>query len=135
MGADDLHANGDPVAIIEYHNGDPYATTESNARNSYYGITGYPTAWFDGSYDKVVGGSNTQSMYSSYKPKVDARMLIPTDFTVEIFGDNDGDEYHKPGECSGPGTRGRARKACRSYHHFRWSFFSEPDSIVFRHFV
>jgi PKD repeat protein len=93
MGADDLHANGDPVAIIEYHNGDPYATTESNGRNSYYGITGYPTAWFDGKYNEVVGGSATQSMYSTYKPIVDARMLMQTDFTVEIFGTNDGDDY------------------------------------------
>jgi PKD repeat protein len=93
MGADDLHANGDPVAIIEYHNGDPFATTESNARNSYYSITGYPTAWFDGSYNSVVGGSNTQSMYGSYKPIVDARMLIQTDFTVEIYGENTGNNY------------------------------------------
>ena len=48
MGADDLVANGHEVAIIENHNGDPYATTFSNARNSYYNITGYPTAFFDG---------------------------------------------------------------------------------------
>lgn len=93
MGADDLHENGDPVAIIEYHNGDPYATSESNARNSYYGITGYPTAWFDGSYGSVVGGSTTQTMYSSYLPKVNARMTIPTSFTLEILGQADGDVY------------------------------------------
>lgn len=93
MGADDLHANGDPVAIIEYHNGDPYATTESNARNSYYNITGYPTAWFDGSYNSVVGGSHTQSMYSSYLPIVNARMNIQTPFVLAISGSNDGDDY------------------------------------------
>ena len=27
MGADDLVANGHPVAVIEYHNGDPFANT------------------------------------------------------------------------------------------------------------
>ncbi|HEY9115468.1 MAG TPA: T9SS type A sorting domain-containing protein [Bacteroidales bacterium] len=94
MGADDLHANGDPVAIIEYHNGDPYATTESNARNSYYSISGYPTAWFDGSYNTVVGGSATQSMYGTYLPIVTARMAIPTAFTLEIMGDATGDTYN-----------------------------------------
>ncbi len=93
MGADDLIANGDPAAIIENHNGDPFATSESNARNSYYGITGYPTAWFDGSYDNVVGGSHTQSMYSTYKPIVDARIDMDSDFTLDIFGENDGDNY------------------------------------------
>lgn len=94
MGADDLHENGDPVAIIEYHNGDPYATTESNARNSYYSITGYPTAWFDGSYNQVVGGSHTESMYSDYLPIVTARMAIPTSFTLEIMGSAEGDVYN-----------------------------------------
>ena len=93
MGADDLHANGDPVGIIEYHNGDPYATGESDARNSYYSIPGYPTAWFDGSYDEVVGGSASQSLYNSYKPIVDARMGIKTSFDVIFGGENDGDDY------------------------------------------
>lgn len=93
MGADDLHENGDPVAIIEYHNGDPFATNESNARNSYYNITGYPTAWFDGSYNKVVGGSNTNTMYPQYKPIVDVRMTMQTDFTLEIYGEPNGDDY------------------------------------------
>jgi hypothetical protein len=63
MEADDLHANGDPVAIIEYHNGDPFATIESNDCNTYYRITVYPTAWFDGSYNSDVGGSNTNCIY------------------------------------------------------------------------
>jgi hypothetical protein len=47
MGADDLVANGHDVAIIENHNGDSYTNAASNARNSYYGISGYPTAVFD----------------------------------------------------------------------------------------
>lgn len=107
MGADELHENGDPVAIIEYHNGDPYATTESNARNNYYNISGYPTAWFDGSYASYVGGSHTQSMYSNYLPLVNARMEIQTDFVLEISGSVNGDEYNvyvnveKVGDYSG----------------------------------
>jgi PKD repeat protein len=95
MGADDLHANGDPVAIIEYHNGDPFATTESNARNQqYYGIGGYPTAWFDGKYNTYEGGNANNSLYSAYLPIVNARMGIQTDFTLEIYGSNTGDNYN-----------------------------------------
>lgn len=94
MGADDLHANGDPAAIIENHNGDPYANEYSNTRNNYYGVSGYPTAYFDGSYNEVVGGSNTTSMYSSYKPIVDARILDQSQFAMEIYGEQDGDDYN-----------------------------------------
>jgi hypothetical protein len=94
MGADDLHDNGDPAAIIENHNGDAFANVYSNTRNDYYGISGYPTAFFDGSYNEVVGGSHTVSMYSSYKPIVDARILDPSQFTMEIYGEQDGDDYN-----------------------------------------
>jgi len=95
-GLHDLYTNGDPVAGIEYHsyNGsDPFNTPEAAQRNSYYSITGYPTAWFDGSYDKAVGGGSSGSMYTTYKPKVDARMNIQTSFKIEIFGTNAGDVY------------------------------------------
>jgi|FLOH01.1.fsa_nt_gi PKD repeat protein len=93
MGANDLMENGDPVAVVEYHNGDVFTTTESNARNSYYGITGYPTAHFDGEYTHVIGGSNTQTMYGTYLPIVNARMQMQTAFTLEITGDNTDDDY------------------------------------------
>jgi len=96
MGLHDLYTNGDPVAGIEYHSynsSDPFNTPEAAARNSYYGISGYPTAQFDGEYDEYVGGSNTNTMYASYLPKVTARMAIQTNFTVEIYGDNTGNNY------------------------------------------
>ena len=84
MGADDLVANGHPVAIIENHNGDNFANTYSNARNSYYGITGYPTAFFDGIYS-VVGGSHSNSMYNSYLPYVNNRSNVPSSFILELY--------------------------------------------------
>ena len=134
MGADDLHANGDPVAIIEYHNGDPYATTESNARNSYYSISGYPTAWFDGSYNTVVGGSATQSMYSTYLPIVTARMAIPTAFTLEIMGDATGDTYNivvrvnKVGTYSGTNLKVRFA-VTESDIQYNWQNQSEMNFV------
>ncbi|MCK5052329.1 MAG: Omp28-related outer membrane protein, partial [Candidatus Cloacimonetes bacterium] len=89
MGADDLVANGHEVAIIENHNGDPYATVFSDYRNSYYGITGYPTAWFDGGL-AVVGGSGSSSMYSSYLPRVNQRLAINSSFTIDLEVDGAG---------------------------------------------
>jgi PKD repeat protein len=62
----------------------------SNARNSYYNITGYPTYFFDGILS-VVGGSGTSSMYSYYVPKVNARNAVLSDFTIDVqFVETDG---------------------------------------------
>lgn len=85
MGADDLIANGFEVAVIEYHNGDDYANTYSNARNSYYAVPGFPTAYFDG-LNQVVGGDHTESMYPYYYPKVNQRMAILSSFTIDVTG-------------------------------------------------
>ena len=107
MGADDLIANGHPVAVIENHNGDVFANQFSNARNSYYGISGYPTAKFDG-VGTVSGGSHSSSMYSSYLPYVTARLAIPCDFIVELYGTHTGSQYdmlvkaYKVAPYSGP---------------------------------
>jgi len=85
MGADDLIDNGHDVAVIEYHNGDSFTNTASDARNAYNGVGGYPTAHFDGVL-VYEGGSNSTSMYSNYLPLYNQRIVIDCDFTVEIFG-------------------------------------------------
>lgn len=96
MGLHDLYTNGDPVAGIEYHQyagGAPFNTPEGAIRTSYYGISSYPTAQFDGEYNEYVGGSNTNTLYSSYLPIVNARMADQTNFEVEIYGENSGNNY------------------------------------------
>jgi PKD repeat protein len=93
MGVDDLIANGWPVAAVENHNGDPFANQYSNARNTFYNISGYPTAFFDGG-NSVVGGSHTQSMYSSYWPKVQQRMNVPSPVSIAVWGTHTGMTYN-----------------------------------------
>jgi PKD repeat protein len=93
MGIDDLIEEGMPVAAIENHNGDPFANNYSNARNSYYGISGYPTAFFDGG-NSIVGGSHTESMYDSYLPKVQARMAVPSPVAIQVYGSHSGLDYN-----------------------------------------
>lgn len=92
MGAHDLLTNGKDVAVVKNHNGDSFTNSYSNARNSYYGITGYPTAVFDG-VKYVVGGSNTQSMYTTYLPIYDERKVKNAAYSIEIFGNNTGLDY------------------------------------------
>ena len=89
MGAADLLANGKDVAVIDYHTGDTYANTYSNARLSYYNLGGTPTAWFDGG-NVVVGGSHTVSMYPNYLPKYNLRKNIQSSFAISVTGSNSG---------------------------------------------
>lgn len=84
LGADDLVTNNQPVAIISNHNGDPYANTFSTSRNSFYGITGYPTARFDGLNQYLGGGS--QSLYTTYLPRVNSRMSVESNYSIEATG-------------------------------------------------
>lgn len=85
MGAQDLLDNGHRVAVIKYHTGDIYANSFSAARISYYGISSFPTAKFDGILT-VAGGSQTNSLYSTYLPRYNQRMAAPSSFTVAIYG-------------------------------------------------
>lgn len=87
MGAEDLVANGKEVAIVEYHGGDEYENSHGASRISYYSVTGYPTAVFDGIL-KVVGGDHTQSMYSQYLPKYNQRIAVLSPFTIDVQGEN-----------------------------------------------
>ncbi|MBW6513272.1 MAG: Omp28-related outer membrane protein [Candidatus Syntrophosphaera sp.] len=92
MGCHDLLTNGHPVAIVKNHNGDSYANVYSNARNSFYGIPGYPTAFFDGVVSSV-GGSGTTSMYTTYLPLVNTRLAVASHYTVNATGSNVDNQY------------------------------------------
>lgn len=92
MGAHDLLTNGKDVGVIKNHNGDSFTNSYSDARNSYYGISGYPTAVFDG-VEYVVGGSNTVSMYTTYLPIYESRKVKNSAFNIEIFGTHNALDY------------------------------------------
>ncbi|NQV01063.1 MAG: Omp28-related outer membrane protein [Bacteroidia bacterium] len=94
-GAHDLLANGKQVAVIENHNGDPFANVASNARNSYYGITGYPTANFDG-VTPYVGGQACPNgnVYAGYLPLYDAAYTVVSPLTIDISGTSSGTTYN-----------------------------------------
>jgi hypothetical protein len=95
MGAEDLIANGDTVAVVEYHaynSSDPYYNSFAVARCAYYGITGYPTAFFDGLYS-FIGGSNTQSMYTYYLPLYQQSIAKKTAFELSFSQTHSGSDY------------------------------------------
>jgi len=92
LGADELVSNGHNVGVIENHNGDSFTNSYSDARNAYYGISGYPTAVFGGT-TYFVGGDHNISMYDNYLPLFESRKVINSAFTVGIFGQNTGLDY------------------------------------------
>ena len=92
--ADQLVSEGKSVAVIENHNGDPFTNAASNARNSYYGITGYPTARFDGILYYVGGQACPNgNVYSSYLPIYEQRINTPAYLTLCMSGSAAGNNY------------------------------------------
>jgi hypothetical protein len=91
-GADDLVEAGYDVSVIEFHIGDDYQNDYSVSRDSYYGVGGYPTAYFDGVL-KYEGGSNTESMFNQYLPLYENRADLPSVFDVELDAEVDSRGY------------------------------------------
>ena len=76
------------IAPVAYHTSayspDTYYTNETQARASYYGISGYPTVKLDGTMtvDGVVSGSD--NMYSYYKSRYNQRINVTSPFTIDL---------------------------------------------------
>lgn len=88
MGAQDLkELYPGEVLVLRYHGGgggDPIEYNESVYRlSSFYGISGYPTAWFDG-VETHVGGNQTSSIISTYEPIFLARRDIEAPVSIEL---------------------------------------------------
>jgi PKD repeat protein len=92
--ADQLVAEGKSVAVIEYHDGDPFANAASDARNIYYSISGYPTGHFDGT-SVFVGGAACPSgnVYSNYLPLYDQEIATAAPMNICLSGSNSGNNY------------------------------------------
>ena len=89
LAADDMEHFGKKVAIIEHHNGDPFTTTDSDARLNHYGITGFPTTYFDGGFDQV-GGNATNSIVRNYIPIYNSLINQPSPIDMDMKLVNDG---------------------------------------------
>lgn len=80
-GVNGLMTNNAQVAVINYHAGDSYASTDGNTRLGYYigsGSLGTPTTWVDGVYSLVGGVAGTGSLYTSYNNVYQMRKVVPS---------------------------------------------------------
>jgi len=92
MGVDDMLSNGDSVAVIENHNGDSYAYTASNARNTMYNVSGFPSATFDGMIG-IAGTYGPSTMFPYYHPMYVTRMGTPAPVEMEMSVTHTGLDY------------------------------------------
>jgi hypothetical protein len=87
--AEDFDRN--EVIILAYHGfygNDPYETVEGNARAVYYGgISGTPSVWFDGTYNKVGGtGQGVDAMYDVFVGYIGQRAPVTSPATLSLDG-------------------------------------------------
>jgi thiol-disulfide isomerase/thioredoxin len=91
MGLDQLKdENPETLAVIAYHSSDEFNYANIyNSRSSYYGVSGIPDVFFDGT-ERKTGGSGSQSMYYYYKPMYDRRIAVSPriGFKVVDLGNN-----------------------------------------------
>jgi len=88
MGAEDLIENGKNVAVIEYHDDDDFGNSYGISRMGFYDPwIGYPTAFFDGVLTHM-GGNHTTSLYPTYLPLYEQRIVKPSSFTIDMEGSN-----------------------------------------------
>jgi hypothetical protein len=77
----------DDFTFVQIHIGDAYATTWGNARKAFYGVTGTPTAWFDGVLQCVGAYPSVGQQYGWYLGKFNGRNAYPTDIVMELSGE------------------------------------------------
>jgi thiol-disulfide isomerase/thioredoxin len=73
------------LVVLQYHPqfSDPFGTSETEARISYYGVTGFPTMIFDGTQWDSGGSVNT---YNSYKEIIENKLAVPAEVTISFTG-------------------------------------------------
>ena len=87
MGAVDMIENGDQVIVVKYHNfnaNDPFNSAASAERaGNYYGITGYPTSFADGTLSHE-GGNPTASLFEAYHNHYVQRLARKALYSVDV---------------------------------------------------
>ena len=96
--AEQLISEGKAIAVIENHNNgqgpDPYTNIYSNARCSYYAISGNPTGIFDGTNEWGSGaGCPNGNVYSDYLPIYQSAIAVPSPVSICLSGTKTGNDY------------------------------------------
>ena len=77
----------DSFTLLQIHGGDGYQTTFGNNRAEFYGVTGTPDAWFDGTINKGGAYTDVNAQYNYYMGAYNSRQTVSTDVTIDMYGE------------------------------------------------
>ncbi|MFH1741134.1 MAG: hypothetical protein ABIH23_19200 [bacterium] len=84
------------VIVVVYHKDDPYSIPFTKTRDKYYGVLGYPTAWFNGIIEETggaryqdggVGISNVYNIFAGWIQEEHARIASAVPFQLRLEGE------------------------------------------------
>lgn len=80
---------------IQIHDSDTYDTSWGDKRMTYYGVTGFPTVWYDGAISQVGSYGTKSQNYTKMKQFYEDRIDEPTDTWVKLgIEDLGSDKYN-----------------------------------------
>lgn len=79
----DLENAGANIAVVEYHNNDPYANSEAGIRENYYNVSWWPTTLYDANLISI----NDWATYSVHLSYYEDRNNLLSSFQVSVDGD------------------------------------------------
>ena len=83
-GLDELFERAyDTLVVVAYHHNDPFSFPEGEQRISYYSVSGYPTAVFNGTHTEV-GGAQTGTVYPIYRRDLNEVLDDSADVSIDI---------------------------------------------------
>jgi hypothetical protein len=68
--------------VLEYHINDSYANHSTLARLLAYGVTSWPTVYFNGANPVLGGGYVVQDDYDTYKSKISSELSQPSPVSI-----------------------------------------------------
>lgn len=77
----------DTFFSVQIHGGDAYSTPWGDARQSFYGVPGYPTVWMDGVSSQVGSYGSPSGNYNNLRSMYLQRQANYTDVTMEMCGE------------------------------------------------
>ena len=81
-----LEDNRNSIVGYQCHGGDSYTISWGNTRMSFYGVSGYPTAWMDGWNQQYGSFGSDSGNYSNLSNMMSSCQARSTDVTIESSG-------------------------------------------------